>query len=125
MGNIVLTTARAAGTGTGDTFVPYKLAGDTAEFRVDGTPYAKAIRTKRVAPISSKNSAGVYRGEVTFVEYVTDAAGVKWPMVYKISTSVPAFVSSTDAAAFCNKPGYVANDTWVIDALARQLIAQS
>lgn len=125
MANIILATARAAGTGTGDTFLPYDLSGSSAEFRVDGSPFANSIRIKRTQPVPNKTFPGVFRGEITITEYVTDSLGVKWPMVYKVQSSVPAFVTIANSAAFTQKFGYVANDTWVVDALGRQLIPQA
>lgn len=101
MTNIVIPTTQVADTGTGATMEPYRLDGDIAVFREQSpTGAAAMLMFKRTEPKVTKDYAGAMKGESRFTRQYADAAGKLWPAVLRIDSSVPAFLTDAERAAF-------------------------
>lgn len=123
--NITIPTTLVADTGTGKVLVPYRLAGDTAEFVEDAAAGVPAkLLLKRTEPKATKDYAGAARGEVRYTEWYADTLGRLWPAVHTVTTSVPAFLTDAQKAAFVDRGTLVNGLAAPRDALAKKLIPQ-
>lgn len=126
MANIVIPTTLVADTGTGATLVPYRLDGDQATF-VEQNPAAQAAVAlfKRTEPKATKDYAGAQRGEVRYTEMVADSNGRYWPVVHTTTTSIPAFMTDANKAAFVTRATALNGLAVARDALGTKVIPQS
>jgi hypothetical protein len=126
MTNIVIPTTLVADTGTGATMTPYNMAGNSAVYRESSPTGAPAKLTmKRTDAIPSGGYAGAGKAEIKFTRQVEDTLGRLWPVVYTVTTSIPAFMEDTDKSAFVDEATAALGLAVSRDALAKLLIPQS
>jgi hypothetical protein len=126
MGNIVQKSTLATDTGTGATYVPYRMDGDKAVLR-ESAPSAQPgfLSFARTEPKPTRDYAGAMKGEVRLRREVADADGRLWPCIVSVSSSLPAFMTDTARAAFVTEAIIAAREATALDALSKVVIPQS
>lgn len=126
MSVIILKAALAAGTGTGASFEAYDMKGASAIYReTNPTGIAGALSLKRTEPRATKDYAGVMRGEVKLTRQVTDTNGRAWPVVFTVTSSLPAFMTDAQRTAFITEALLACEDTVSLDTLSKLKVPQS
>lgn len=126
MSSIALAAVIAAGTGTGKTFSAYDLKGPSAVFREDSpTGVAGLLVLKRTEPKATKDYAGAARGEVKLTRQYADTLGRNWPAVFTAVSSLPAFLTDAQKAAFITEAILATQKAESQDCLGKLLIPQS
>lgn len=126
MTTIALKAAMATGTGIGQSFVAYDLKGPSAVYReVSPTGLPGTLSLKRTEPKATKDYAGAMRGEIKLTRLYADVQGRQWPAVFTGSSSLPAFLTDAQRAAFVLEATLFMQESVSQDAMSRLLIPQS
>lgn len=123
--NVIIPTTQVADTGTGATMEPFRLLGDRAIFR-EASPVGPAalLVFNGTEPKVTKDFAGMQRGEVRFTRQVADTAGKLWPNTFTVNSSLPAFQTDAQRAAFIKEAVMALSLAVSQDVLSKQTIPQ-
>lgn len=126
MGNIVQKATLATDTGTGPTYVPYRMEGDKAVLR-ESAPSGQPglLEMRRIDPKPTRDYAGAMRGAVKLRREYADTNGRLWPAIVEVTSSLPAFLTDTQRAAFVTEAVIAARETTAMDALSKLVVPQS
>lgn len=126
MSIIALKAAIAAGTGTGQSFTAYDMKGSSAVYReMAPTGVAGILSLKRTEPRATKDYAGAMRGEIKLTRQMPDANGRAWPVVFTVTSSLPAFLTDTQRVAFITEGLLASLDPIAVDVLSKLIVPQS
>lgn len=126
MSSIALKAVVVAGTGSGKTFDAYNLTGPMALFReVGAVGLPGLVQLTRTEPIATKDYVGVGRGEVKITRQFVDAQGIQRPAIVRALSSIPAFLTDAQRAAFVDEAVLLFAEQLSRDCLAKQLVPQS
>lgn len=112
MNNLQLATTLVDPTGTGLLYTAYDQGSDLAIWTNGSGTSRSQVALKRTKPKPTASFAGVERLELKRTFYVT-VNDVEVPVVYTITTSIPAVVGSSDRTACYTHGALLARDAVV------------
>lgn len=123
--NIALATTYGADTGTGQSFEPWRLDSSVATFReLSAVAQTATITFKAVDPKKTATYAGSMRGSVKLRREYADSQGVLWPAIVELNSSLPAFLTDAQRAAFVKEALLLARETEAETCLSKLAIPQ-